>query len=911
MVQTLFKIILITLLLIGNTAIASPRIENHRIKFNHVFETGGYNFDITQDKDGFIWVGTINGAKVFNGYDVKTYAAGKNTFPSNNIRTVFVDSEGLVWLATFGGLSVYDKKTNSFLTYFNEPDNLHSISSNVFNGSPNLIAESKDGLIWFGTANGLNSFDKRTGAFTRYLNDSENVNSISDNNILSVYSGSKGFLWIGTKKGGLNKFDMKTKTFFRYMHNPENQAKSLDIGAGEVNAIAEDADENLWIGLSESGLKKFDRQSEKFIHYQHNPDDPSSIGHNNIRVIVPASDGSLWICHPYWVTVGMERFDRKKGGFVQYKHDENNPESSISDRVQVAFEDASQRLWVGENLSRISTYDRYYSKFDVYKPNQGTSNTIQKNVIAIVEDHKKNIWLGSGTEGLSRYNPQKDSFTAYPPDPDFPDDQNVTVLYEDSANNFWICTNNGMLGKYDTQTGKFIKRYHSPDVIEAWGIIEDPLDAKILWFATENRGIIKFDKKSETFTPYQWTDANEPLLHLLGVHKDNENGLWFSSESYGLIQYDRNTDSFSPYRHRDQDTKSISSNNVNYFFAASTGDIWISTQNGLNKFNKSDKSFQRFGEKAGFTSNVRGILEDNKGFLWLTTDSGLLKFDTNLGKVVRRYVEGGREFKFSPMSVLKTADGMFWLSSSTGIIRFDPSNIKDNPAVPPVYLTSITNGGEKIVKGIAPEKIKKIDLDWRHNFFEFEYVALNYTRPEKNQYAYFLEGFDREWYSAGDHRYGRYSGLPGGRYTLRIKGSNNDGFWNDEGLSLNIIVAVPWWKTRLFWIFTVSLLTILAITAYIGRVKTIKKRNTELETLVNEKTRNLRIALNNVKTLSGLLPICSRCKKIRDDKGYWNHLESYIEQHTEVSFSHGICLECSDKLYGDEGWYIKMKKMKK
>ncbi len=153
--------------------------------------------------------------------------------------------------------------------------------------------------------------------------------------------------------------------------------------------------------------------------------------------------------------------------------------------------------------------------------------------------------------------------------------------------------------------------------------------------------------------------------------------------------------------------------------------------------------------------------------------------------------------------------------------------------------------------------------------------------------------------------------MPGGQYTLRIKGANNDGIWNNDGASLKVTVAVPWWKTRLFWSFLVLFLAILVISAYIYRVRTIKNRNTELEKMVNEKTRNLRIALDNVQTLSGLLPICSSCKKIRDDQGYWNNLESYIEQHTEASFSHSICLECSDKLYGDEDWYNEMKIKKK
>ena len=401
----------IVLLLLYITVPAAQSEELDHIKFNHIFETGGYNFDITQDKDGFIWVGTISGASTYNGYEVKSYTAGPNTFPSNSVRTVFGDSDGLVWLATFGGLAMYDKSTDAFTTYISEPDNPNSISSSVFNGSPNLIAESKDGLLWFGTANGLNSFNKETQLFTRYMHDPNDQNSLSDNDILSVFVDKDQFIWIGTKGKGLNKFDRKTGKFTHYTHNPNKPDSPGNIRPGEVAAITEDADGFLWIGTSESGLKRFDKETEIFTHYQHDPNDPDSLANNNVRVIVPDEDGYLWICHPYWVTVGIERFDRNTGKFTQYKHDPNNPETTISDRVQVLFEDNSDILWIGENLSAISTYDKQAHKFNLYQPQPNDNKSVIKNVIAIIEDSNKDVWLGSGTEGLAKYNREKNNCT--------------------------------------------------------------------------------------------------------------------------------------------------------------------------------------------------------------------------------------------------------------------------------------------------------------------------------------------------------------------------------------------------------------------------------------------------------------------------------------------------------------------
>ena len=826
----------IMLLVLHVAASAAWARESDHIKFDPIFETGGYNFDITQDKDGFIWVGTINGVRVYNGYEVKSYSAGPDTFPSNNIRTVFVDSDGLVWLSTFGGLVMYDKSTDAFTTYLDEPDNPDSISSSTFKDSPNLIAEGKDGLLWFGTANGLNSFDKKTGLFTRYMHDPNDKNSLSDNEILSVFVDKDGFVWIGTKGKVLDKFDTKTGKFTHYRHNPES---SQSIGPGEVTVVTEDADGFLWIGTSEGGLTKFDKNTETFTHYQHDPNDPDSLANNDVRVIVPDRYGYLWLCHPWWVDVGIERFDKAKGTFTQYKHDPENPETTISDRVQVVFEDNSGTLWVGENQSTVSTYDRQARKFHLYRSKPNDSGSVIGNVTCIMEDSNRDIWLGSGTDGLAKYNREKDNFTVYPADPAHPDDNNVTSMYEDSSNNFWITTNNGMLGLFNRETGKFIKRYYHPGLVQAWDMMEDPRNADLLWLATFNNGISKFHKKTETFTDYKSDDHGKPFSHLLGVFRDDQDVLWFISETNGLIRHNRKTDNFTTYQHVVDDPESVSSNNLNFFYISKKGAIWISAQNGLNRFDKDSGTFKPYGKKDGFTSNVRGILEDHKGYLWIGSDSGLLKFDPEAGKVLRVYGEGGSKFNFSPQSILKTDEGEMWFSTNLGVIRFNPDKVRDNPYIPPVYLSSITQGGNKLTR-MAPEKIAEIELSGPNNFFEFEYVALNYTRSNKNQYAYMLKGFDRGWYRAGEKRFGRYTGIPPGVYTLRIKGSNNDSVWNEDGASIRVTVLPQLWQTWWFKGMMVVIVLISVLAMIIWRFTLIKSQRQHLEIQVGERTKDLR-----------------------------------------------------------------------
>jgi two-component sensor histidine kinase len=190
-----------------------------------------------------------------------------------------------------------------------------------------------------------------------------------------------------------------------------------------------------------------------------------------------------------------------------------------------------------------------------------------------------------------------------------------------------------------------------------------------------------------------------------------------------------------------------------------------------------------------------------------------------------------------------------WFSSSIGVIRFDPDKVEDNSKIPPIYLTSITQGGEKIEVGMAPEKVRKIELDWQNNFFEFEYVALNYTRPEKNQYAYMLEGLDKDWFQAGTRRFGRYTGIPPGQYILKIKGSNNDGVWNEEGVSIKVTVETPVWQTWWYRALIVVLVLGSVIGVVIWRFRQVKSQRQNLEIQVDERTKELSTILKEKELL--------------------------------------------------------------
>ncbi len=807
------------------------------MKFDHPFNTASYNCSITQDKDGFLWVGTTGGLVRYDGQDVKVYTARPGSLSTNLVPSALEDRDGLLWIPSLGGgLNCFDRNTDTFIWYKNDLDNPNSINSNHFNWAPKTVAEDNDGLLWVGTQGGLNKYDKKTDIFTRYQHEPGNPNSLSDNNIWSVCIDREGFIWIGTQKGGLNKFDKKTNTFTRYRHDPDNPDT---LSADWVYAITEDMDGYLWIGTKGGGLDQFDKNTRKFTHYRHDPDDPDTLANDEVYSVMEDKQGDLWIGHPYSISVGLEKFDKKTRKFIHYRHDPENPDSLSGDIIMSCFEDRAGILWVIENTGPVEKYDRQSRRFHLYRNDPKDNRSLSTNaIVTITEDSKNQIWMGS-QNGFLKYNRTTDDFTVYKHDPDNPEglsDNYAFSVFEDNSGTFWVGTNDGMLGIFDRETEAFVKRYKNEYAREvARNLMEDKNNPDILWFGTEAGGIFKFDKRAEMFRHYEH-DPDDP--DTLGINsawmlfQDSDGVLWIGTSGGGLDRFDSNTETFKHHKNDPDNPESISGNVVNDCYTDSSGRFWISTDDGgLNKFDKHSGTFKHYTKDHGFPSNaVRGILEDKEGFLWLGSDSGLLKFDPEKETVVKIYTEKdglqGNKFSYYTTSALKTRDGEMWFAGLRGVNSFYPEKIKDNPYIPPVVLTSFRQGDEEPDFGMAIERVREMNLTWQKNFFEFEFASLNYTLPEKNRHAYMLEGFDTKWNHIGIRRYGKYTNLPGGTYTLRLRGSNNDGVWNEKGVAIRITVPSPPWKR--WWAYSLYVIMLAGIVFGYVRHRT-KAQAEELE----------------------------------------------------------------------------------
>ncbi len=810
-----------------------------------------------KDRDGFLWIGsTGKGLHRWDGYELKNYKPGPDSVSGAMINAIVEDDDGVIWIGTFSeGVTKYDKKTGKFTHYKHTPGNPNSISCNNIPFNTQALYVDRGGAAWVGTdGGGLNRFDKMTNVWTRYRHDPDNPDSISDDTIMAILEDTAGFLWAGGKNG-LNRLDPKTKTWKRYQRDPDD---IHGLNDNWIYSLMEDRDGILWIGTKEGGLNKFDKKTGRFVHYTVDAANPYAICDNNVWSIFEDSSGKIWVCHSASKVAGLELFDKKTERFTRYAHHPDDPYSVSGNIVTRVHEDPETGIFrVINGNGIIDKYDRNDRRFTVWSHDPKNADTIGDNaVLAIWEDRKGVVWVGCANGGLNRLDREKGAFTHY-----FPDSKDPTTIphvyinsfLEDGAGNFWIGSYDGTLSLFDRETGACVKHYkNDPDdpgsitknqILKY--IIEDKDDPDILWLGTFAGGMDRFNKRLETFTHYKHDplDPGSIANNIIPMIRDDGRGaLWLTTYGGGLDRFDKRTGVFKHYKHDPDDPGSVNSNTLYEIFEDSSGNTWVTGKGGLSKFHEKSETFKNYTRAHGFPSDlISNLLQDDDGNLWLgSVDAGLIRFDP-ISESARVYTksDGLSGNTFFWQSRLKTRDGNLWFGGANGMVSFDPKTITDNRFVPPIALTSFKQGGKEMDLGAAPEKVKQITLDWKANFFEFQFAALNYSRPEKNRYAYWLEGWDKEWYYAGANPFGRYSGLQGGEYTLRLKGSNNDGLWNEEGVSIRITVVPPFW--RRWWFYTLIGLGVVAaamfVSHYMARLNTeaAERRRAEDEARESEK----------------------------------------------------------------------------
>lgn len=825
----------------------TSNLDIRHLRFDHVLNLGMKARPIiAQDNDGFMWFGGHgDGLFRYDGYELKHYGVGPGRFADGIIQCLEIDRENpdIFWVGTNGGFHRFDKATDTFTVYRHDPADPSSIGND---GVTDIAQDGNDqNILWLGTTNGLNVFDKRTGKFTRYEPDPNNPNSVNFAEVWRLLEdrSDPNILWLGTFGGGLDKFEKDTATFTHHVHDPN---LPTSIAGNEVWAIEQDRENPhiLWLGISKLGLDRFDTRTGVFTHFQHDPGNPASIPHHEVGAIYDDGHDRLWLGS--WSSPdGLILFEKTPGTFTLYTHDPGDPASIASNHVNAVYEDRAGLFWLAMFSGQIDKIDPYAQNFALYQTQPGNPRSLSNNVIqALYEDRNGLLWIGT-QQGVMTYDPATGGMTRYAQDPNDPatlETLPVLGIFQDSTGMMWISFQNGALAQFDRMAGKVLQRFTAQPPADSFTkVVEDRTHPDILWLGTRVGGFAKLNKRAGTIAYYlpdpehpEKGTLNNPLYYEVVSDPRNEAAIWMTAgflATNGLVRFDTAAETFTHYLPNPNDPRSLATGATRMIHFDCSGVLWLGTEGGgLHKFNDADGTFTRYGLEQGVPLNVLSILEDDSGNLWLGTSEGLCRFNPQAGRVDKQYraADGLQGDAFQALAAVKTRDGRLWFGGTNGLNSFHPDQLATNLHKPPVVLTALTQGGEPVNwdQRKVPQRLQSIALDWQHNYFEFAYVALNYSIPEKNRYQYMLEGVDKDWFDAGTRRFGRYAGLPGGAYTLRIRGSNNDGIWNEEGAALKVIVGSPFWKTWWFYLFAGSaaagLLGFIAYEQFEARVNRLK-----------------------------------------------------------------------------------------
>jgi ligand-binding sensor domain-containing protein/signal transduction histidine kinase len=811
-----------------------------------------------------------------------THLTTNDGLSQSNVKAILQDRCGFMWLATQDGLDRYDG--NAFVVYKHNPNDPGSLSANLVMD----LIEDDQGYLWIATyTGGVNKFDPRTERFTRYRHDPSNPNSIGGDSVNSIARDSRGYLWFGTEASGLDKFDPTTGIFTHYLNDSEG------LFVGRITHVIEDRHHDIWF-VGERGLFHLNAKTGEIIRppatrnalgadyvYQ---DDVGSfwilayspiVGlikydpHTERLAKYPVAAGAVGLVSSklfddrgkgLWVpsSLGLYYFDRRTEHLTRlFQHDESDPDSLSDNGIISVYQDRGGVLWVGTEKGGVNVLNFQQEQFGRYMHRPGDPNSLSPGrVTAIYPDSKGILWVGFSPRALDRLDRKTEQVTHSAVGLD---DRNaiekgtdVNSIYKDARGYLWLGGWGGGVDRFDERTGQFKYYRHNPDdpnslptnhVLRVYGDRSDQLWVGHIY------GVARLDPVTEQFTYYR-PDRKNPTIFgnaALAFYQDRSGMLWVGRGEGVLSRFDYRTNTFANYAPDSRDPHKLNGGDISTIHEDRTGTLWLGALDGLYRYNRQNETFTRYTESQGLPSSViQGILEDKLGRLWLSTKNGISRFDPQT-ETFRNYdvSDGLQANEFSQACYTQGSDGEMFFGGSNGFNAFFPETIRNNPYVPPVVITSfrVFNKPANIrANSVFKKAIPYADsltLSYRDNVFSFEFAALSYANSHKNRYRYKLEGFDPGWNEVGSkQRLATYTNLDPGKYVFRVQGSNSDGVWNEQGVSLPILITPPWWETNWFRALCLAVFLAMLWAAYQYRVRRLHHEfEMTLEARVGERTR--------------------------------------------------------------------------
>ena len=851
---------------------------------------------ISQDPEGNMWFCGQDRHCIYR-FDGNTLSSVKPNPNNQNslgvavLETVYADNQGNIWI---GGTSL-DKYNpgNGMFTHYLHSDN--DSSSLTKSGITAIYRDSK-GNVWIGTFDGLDCLNEKTGKFTHYRHNSNDAKSLSNNTVNVIYEDKKGVLWIGTGfpwfggplQGGLNRMN-PDRTFTCYAADPQNPGALVN---GKVMAIFEDSKANFWIGTSNEGLHKMDREKGTFQRFPFNPEYPAQLSApatnpwnkaDCITFITEDQLGAIWIGS---YLEGLSRFDPLTRTMSRYHLGNGFPDSS----TYKGFLSRDGTLWVATEISKL-----------LYRADPGSrspeNTTVGEQVMGISSDPSGSIWIATEGSGLIQYDKNNKSvhrFKHGSGDPNSLQSDTLNFLFKmPGADSMFIGTRHGVT-VLNTKThslgplscdGKQI-----PIGADVLNVFAD--DRDYLWIGTAGEGLYRYTRKDGALK--QWVaDPNDPASlpsnHISEMLMDNDHDIWVGTfgDHPGIAKLIKNKDNFKIY---------LAGLAVVSLFRDHDGVIWAGTNNGLFSYDKKKDAFTLFfDEQTGIRTNpifkIAGDLQNN---VWVTTPSAIIKISPERKVLFQMGKKSGiPNLAISPGSMHISQDNRVYVGNTTGFYTFpaEGSSLDSRTLIPVItdfFLTTATGiPGEDSALRASAESKNKISLSHDQNYFGFGFNTYDFRSTEAIRYYTMLENYDPVWRPSPADRTIHYYNVPPGDYVFHLKAVNAEEETGERQIQIHI--SPPWWKSWPAYLCYLLIAAAIYYGIYRYNIRRFRKSQAEqikiaIQTQEEERKRISRDLHDDIGTkLSALKLLLSsvRDKAVRSDN---DELQS-LSQHAELFIS--------------------------
>ena len=821
------------------------------IQFANVTTEAGLSAEfvhtLIQDSKGYLWFGTQDGLNRFDGQDMVVYEHepdNPNSLSSSFIWSLYLDDQGDLWVGTNRGVNKYDYVTDEFTR---NPLGLEPALSDM---RIRALTQDRKGIFWLGTVDrGLLSVDTRDGTVVHFTHDAEDLNSLPHDQVIVVHQDRKGRMWVGTDGGGLAQLDQVTGAFTVFRHQPDVPSS---LSGDQIRSMFEDRAGRIWIGTAKGGLNVLDNVPGSFKHYRHDPQDPNSLGSGQIPSIFEDADGTLWV----GTESGLSESRPSIRGFVHYRNDSDDLQSLVNDRVNAMIQDASGVLWLATH-GGISNWNYFSDLFGYLRTDLGF---LESDIVtSIAESSDGKIWVGTYGGGLTRISLATGEVLHYRSDPTDPTslaDDRVMVVHVDTWDQVWVGTRNGGLNLLNEDGTGFRRMQADPDdarSLSGNAIASINTDRNgTLWVGVFDGGLNRAEAADYSrFDHFRHEPDDSTSLssdRVLALHIDRNNELWIGTEDGGMNRFDPVKEKFTRFRLSSDLDPSQTAGTAWEIMEARDGTFWIGTMgSGLLRWDRQDRkaglaNFRRYGKRDGLAQNIFAAVEGADGEIWLSSSNGLYRFDPATLTSSRFDRKNGlRGTEFNQGAGLRIRGGSIMFGGTSGIVGFYPGELPQNMHIPQISITAHSRDAQ-ITRAFSSGSTPQVELGYLDPFISFDFAALDFVSPDKNRHRFRLAGFDAEWTEVDRFRRATYTNLPSGSYVFEVQAANNDNVWNREGAAIDIVVTPPPWQR--WWAYLSYGLIITSLIGWYFRKQQLKgrleaRRRIELEQQVQERTSEL------------------------------------------------------------------------